>query len=108
MNCRIQVFDAEGRILTQIGRIGDSSGCFSRPKGVAVSPQGHIYVCDALFDNVQVFNADGRLLLPVGAAGNGPGEFGLPAGIAIARDQRIYIADCYNSRIQVLRYLGNE
>jgi DNA-binding beta-propeller fold protein YncE len=75
---------------------------------VAADTFGHIYVADAVFDNIQIFDLSGRLLLNLGEGGTGPGEFGLPAGIAIGADNRIYVADSYNRRVQVFQYLGQQ
>ena len=68
--------------------------------------QGHVYVADALFDNIQIFDAEGAFLLDVGSSGSTPGEFWLPSGLAIGRDNQIVVADTANRRVQVLRYLG--
>ena len=84
----------------------DGSGNLSRPKGVAVDHDGHIYVVDALFHALQLFDEQGNLLLPVGQRGTGRGEFYLPTGIFIDNRSEIYIADSHNQRVQILRYLG--
>jgi DNA-binding beta-propeller fold protein YncE len=73
---------------------------------VAVDGFGHVYVADALYDNLQIFDGKGRFLLDVGRAGPGPGEFWMPAGVAIGRNDEIYVADSYNGRVQVFRYVG--
>jgi DNA-binding beta-propeller fold protein YncE len=106
MNSRIQVFDTDGRFHGIIGSAGDGSGHFSRPKGVAVDRFGHVYVLDALFDNLQIIDQQGRFLLDVGEPGAGPGQFWMPAGITISGDQQIYVADSYNCRVQVFKFLG--
>ena len=70
--------------LTSFGKLGDGSGNFSKPKGIAVDSEGHIYVVDSHFDNVQIFDGDGNLLLVFGSSGNGTkANFILPAGIYI-------------------------
>jgi DNA-binding beta-propeller fold protein YncE len=106
LNSRIQVFSADGRFLRSIGSLGDGPGHFSRPKGVAVDQAGHIYVVDAVFNNVQIFDDQSRLLLDFGEAGSGPGQFGLPNGIAINSHNEIFVADAYNHRLQMFRYTG--
>ena len=73
---------------------------------MAVDSAGHVYVVDAVFNNVQVFNDQGRLLLDWGEAGSGPGQFGLPNGIAINSRNEIFVADAYNHRLQMFRYTG--
>ncbi|MCL4514925.1 MAG: 6-bladed beta-propeller [Firmicutes bacterium] len=105
LNFRVQVFTLDGRFESSFGRMGDGSGDFARPKGVAVDSAGHIYVVDALFDRVQIFDRDGRLLLPFGESGQGLGEFWLPTGIYIDEKDRIFVADSSNRRVEVFQYL---
>lgn len=105
LNYRLKTFDAEGVLLGAFGEEGNGPGTFARPKGVAVAPDGNIWVVDALFDNIQIFDGDGRLLLVIGGSGQMAGEFWSPAGIAIQGDI-VYVADTFNNRIQVLRNLG--
>ncbi len=105
MNFRIQAFSAEGDFLFALGQVGDSAGDFSKPKGVAVDSDGHIYAVDAAFDNVQILNRDGTPLLAFGSPGREAGEFWLPSGIWIDGRDRIYVADSFNQRIQVFQYM---
>ncbi|SJZ49614.1 6-bladed beta-propeller [Selenihalanaerobacter shriftii] len=106
MNFRVQIFDLKGDFISEFGHLGDSSGSFARPKGIAVDSEGHIYVVDALFGAVQIFNEEGKLLLVVGEKGTDLGQFWLPTGIHIDKQDNIYIADSYNHRIQIFKYLG--
>ncbi len=48
MNFRVQIFDAKGRFLRNFGQLGDGSGDFDKPKGIAVDSDGHIYVVEGL------------------------------------------------------------
>ena len=86
--------------------VGRGSGNLSRPKGVAVDRDGHIYVVDSMFHALQIFDQEGQLLLPIGQQGNAPGEFWLPVGVFLNDNDEIYIADSYNRRVLVFRYLG--
>ncbi len=108
MNARIQVFTADGEFLSSFGQPGDTFGTFAKPKGgVAVDRQGHVFVCDALFDAVQIFDAmGGQALLSFGGDnGTKPGQFWMPSGIYIDQQSYIYVADTYNRRVQVFRKL---
>jgi DNA-binding beta-propeller fold protein YncE len=105
MNFRVQVLGADGSFRSAFGKLGDGSGDFSQPKGIAVDSDGHIYVSDAHFDAVQIFSGEGRLLLGFGNTGRGPGEMSLPAGVFIDAQDRVYVADSYNNRVQVFQYL---
>jgi DNA-binding beta-propeller fold protein YncE len=78
---------------------------FARPRGVALDSEGHVYVVDAMFNNVQVFDLEGAILLAFGEYGRGVGQFWLPAGICIDENDTIYVSDSLNRRIQVFQYL---
>ncbi len=104
-NFRVQIFDPDGRFLGKFGSIGTGYGQFSKPKGIGVDSEGHVYVVDAAFNNVQIFNPEGRLLLHFGEFGNRPWQFWLPAGLSIDENDRIYVADQYNKRINIYQYL---
>jgi len=106
MNFRVQVLDPKGHFLLTFGKIGNVPGCFSRPKGIALDSEGHIYVTDAAFNNIQIFDKEGKLLLYFGNFGSGLADLRLPAGMFIDKDDRIYVADQLNHRIQVYHYLG--
>jgi DNA-binding beta-propeller fold protein YncE len=104
-NFRVQIFDADGKFVSKFGGIGTGFGQFSKPKGIGVDSEGHIYVSDAAFNNVQIFDQEGRLLLFFGEMGRRRGQFWLPAGLAVDAHDRIYVADQYNKRINVYQYL---
>lgn len=105
-NFRVQVFDADGGLITKFGNVGRGLGQFAKPKGIGVDSEGHVYVVDAAFNNVQIFDEQGQLLLFFGEMGNRPGQFWLPAGLYVDDQDQIYVADQYNRRINVYQYLG--
>ena len=107
MNFRIQKVDAKGHPLQSIGSIGNVTGSFSRPKGVAIDSEENLYVVDALFDNIQIFDKQGRFLMYWGESGTEAGSFWLPTGIAIDAQNRIWVADSYNRRIQIFKRVGD-
>ena len=108
MNFRIQVFDLDGMFRSNFGKLGDGTGDFSKPKGIAVDSEGHIYVVDAEFDVVQIFDKQGKLLLIFGGSGTQEGQFFLPAGIFIDEKDKIYVCDSYNSRVQIFQYIKEQ
>ena len=87
------------------GRPGDTLGNFSKPKGVSLDSDGHIYVVEGLYDTIVIFDQQGRLLLNFGSPGYELGQFWLATGIFIDAQDRIYVADSYNNRIQIFQYL---
>jgi hypothetical protein len=67
--------------------------------GVAVDPDGNVYVTDFLAARVWVFGAEGELRRALGRKGQGPGEFEAPTGPAIGPDGRLYVRDVYRVSI---------
>ena len=108
-----QVFklSAAGRVLMTLGKegiAGNGPDTFDRPTGVAVAPNGDIFVSDGHAPNqhnnarVMKFAKDGRFIKAWGHKGAGPGDFDEPHDIFIGGSQsRLYVADRRNNRIQV-------
>jgi DNA-binding beta-propeller fold protein YncE len=55
----IQVFDAQGKVLRQIGTVGTGDGQLADTGYMTVGPDGSIYVADYGNDRVEVFGPDG-------------------------------------------------
>lgn len=109
-NCRVQVFEADGRFVRSFGEQGTQPGKFVRPKGIALDSEGHVYVVDAAFNNFQILTSEGKPLLFVGSGGDQPGQFLLPAGIFIDRNDRLYVTEqrVSGGRLQIFQYLGEK
>jgi len=114
-NHRIQKLDAEGTLITAWGLFGqfgpgDASGqgAFYGPRGVAIDPDGLVYVTDTGNKRIQVFNPDGTFVFQWGGGGALAGYLDEPVGIALALGDSIlpaargiYVADTWNRRVQV-------
>jgi YYY domain-containing protein len=121
-NHRIQKFDSNGKFLLKWGEFinladpvsvatGGADVKFFGPRGVAIGPDGNVYVTDTGNKRVMVFTPDGQ---PVGEIGSqvtpektssgyaysGPNEFNEPVGIAADGAGNVYVADTNNKRIQ--------
>ena len=103
INCRVQLFDSEGRYLDQFGERGSGFGQFARPKDVVVDEVGFVYVTDAQFDNFQIYDVDFTLLTYIGSNGVGPGQFYGASGIDVRGDE-IAVVDQLGARVQVLKF----
>lgn len=89
------------------GNNGPGDGQFATPRGVAVGPDGSIYVADAGNHRIQAFNPDGEFLLEWGSEGVGDGEFNEPWGVAVGPDGTVYVADTWNHRVQAFTPTGD-
>lgn len=89
------------------GALGAAEGQFDGPRGVAVGPDGSVYVTDSRNHRVQQFTADGQFVRAWGRYGKVEdgtglegGFFNEPWGIAVGPDGAVYVADLWNHRIQ--------
>jgi len=106
MNNRVEIFDADGKFISEFGKHGDGPGYFARPKGIAVDCDGHIWVADQYQDRVQVYNREGQLLTYIGDVhASGLGQFRALVGIAIDKQNRVFTTEQYPGRMQMFRYI---
>jgi DNA-binding beta-propeller fold protein YncE len=93
-NHRVLQFDTDGKFLADFAVPG-------APGGIAVSPDGTLYVSLTMGgDRIVAFSPQGKLLRQWGKKGTGAGEFQYPAGLAVGPDGSLYVADNVNLRIQ--------
>jgi hypothetical protein len=107
----------DGKILMMLGRegvAGNGPDTFDRPTGVAIAPNGDIFVSDGHSPNkfgtarIVKFTKGGKFVKTWGHKGSAPGDFDEPHDIFLGGSQnRIYVADRRNSRIQVFDQDGN-
>ncbi len=66
LNGRVVKLGPDGVYESEFGKLGDTAGTLSRPKGVAVDATGNVFVSDGLMAAVSVFGPDGTYLGMIG------------------------------------------
>ena len=117
MGQEVLKLSADGKVLMVLGKqgvAGNGPDAFDRPTGVAIAPNGDIFVSDGHYPNkfgtarVVKFSEDGQFIKAWGRKGAAPGELDEPHDIFIGGSQnRVYVADRRNLRIQVFDQEGN-
>lgn len=112
---RISVYDETGTLADVIGMQGSEPGQFIRPNGVAIGPEGALYVADTWNYRIQQF-VDGESVVQFGQAG----EYGFaattdpvdgfwgPRDVAVDNQGRIYVSDTGNKRVRVYTIDGGD
>ncbi|MFZ3130431.1 MAG: cell wall-binding repeat-containing protein [Desulfosporosinus sp.] len=96
---------------------------FNEPSGLALGPDGNLYVADTGNQRIRVLSPQGEVTTLAGfgttpIAGSsyfkggfqdGPGlsaKFNFPSGIAVSTDGTVYVADTYNHRLREISKAG--
>jgi len=103
---RITKLDESGRFVKSWGREGQGPGELSRPRALALGPDGLLYVADACNHRVQVFTRDGELVRQFGESGTGPGQLAYPYDVAFGPDGSLFVAEYGNHRVQKFTAAG--
>ncbi len=99
---RVQVYTLAGaKLVRTIGKRGNGPGELNYPEGLAVGPDGKLYVVDALNFRYEVFDAEGKFLAAHGQIGQEPGSFARPKGIALDSEGHVYVSDAAFCNVQV-------
>lgn len=97
---RISKFSPDYALLGSWGSAGTGDGQFKAPGGLAIGPNGNIYVADKENNRIQVFTADGAFVTKWGSEGAAPGQFKYPGGVTVSNAGEVFVADTTNHRIQ--------
>ncbi len=95
------------------GTSGSTAGQFQSPRGLALAPDGSIYVADSRNHRIQHFAGDGKFLSSFGTYANyldvatPIGTFNEPWGVAVSPDGRwVYVTDTWNHRVEKFTAAG--
>ncbi|HJW84501.1 MAG TPA: SMP-30/gluconolactonase/LRE family protein, partial [Anaerolineae bacterium] len=83
-----------------------TAGDLNAPRGIAVAPDGSVYVADTGNSRIVKFDRAGKVLAtwggktPDGQTPPAPGIFNEPWGVAVDAQGNVYVADTWNHRIQ--------
>ncbi len=105
---KVKRYSKDGVWISSFGEYDRVPGSLAFPKGICVSSDRVLFVCDAAFANVQLFDRGGALLFMIGQTGSQPGEFLMPRNIYMDGSQRLYVADPYNNRVQIFQYASQD
>ena len=97
---RISKLDADGKLLIQWGSEGTEPGQFSRPRALALGPDGLLYVADACNHRIQVFERNGKLVRVWGSEGESRGQLKYPYDLAFDAAGQLFVAEFGNHRVQ--------
>ncbi len=82
------------------GGVGKGAGEFEHPQGIAVDPEGNVYVADTNNHRIQNFSSNGAFIKAFGKLGTGNGQFKEPNAVALDHEGNVYVTDTWNQRIQ--------
>ncbi|MBI4748121.1 MAG: hypothetical protein HY774_06500 [Acidobacteria bacterium] len=103
-NNRIQGYDGTNWTVIGVGTVGNGSGQFRLPEGVAFDATGRIYVADTGNNRIQWSTDSGATWADFATNGTGTNQVKAPQGLALDADGNLYVADAGNGR--VMRFTG--
>ena len=98
-NC-VTVFNTEGQFIKEFGSLGNNTGSFDRPSGIAIDSDNNIFVSDTLYHRIQKFSYEGEFILQFGSHGPKEGQLDSPWGMSLDRSGDLLVVDHLNNRVQ--------
>jgi DNA-binding beta-propeller fold protein YncE len=108
-NHRIQHLAPDGSVLQAWGAFGDATagqaagGTFNQPWGIALGPDGSVYVADTWNHRIQKFTPDGQFISMWGYFGQAeqPDAIWGPRDVYVDAEGRVFVTDTGNKRVVV-------
>ncbi len=104
---RINIFNANGTLVSTWGSSGEDLGQFSHPHGNEIEDENNqdvndvfVYIADQNNDRIQKFSKDGTLVTTWGEEGEGNGQFLHTHGIDLDSEGNVYVSDRDQPSIQ--------
>ena len=101
LNSRVQIFNAQGKHFSQIGRFGLHPGDLFRPNGLAINQQDFVFISDSYIGHISIFKA-GRFMGYLMDEHYKPLFFTTPVYLSLHND-RLLLVDAINNRIIQLK-----
>lgn len=102
----VQVFDkTSGKFLARFGGKGDGDHQLDKPEGIAVDPDGNIFVADYNTGFIKKYDASHKWLMTFSEYGSAPGQ-NMKSEFMDIRAGRLYMPDIGNHRVNVFDLSG--
>eukprot|EP00128_Syssomonas_multiformis_P009295 Colp12_sorted_trinity150504_noHs@33248 len=104
---RIQVLTLDNLPVSTFGMEGSGVGQFDSPMGIAIGPEGNVYVADMFNHRVQVFSRSFEFVRVIGCEANSAdATLDGPVDVDVDEGGLVYVADRGNRRIAVFSQDG--
>ncbi|HEY6758997.1 MAG TPA: NHL repeat-containing protein [Baekduia sp.] len=107
---RVAAFDTGGHLLASIGDgQGAGPGQLNFPYGVAIDPQGRVFVADDMNQRIVRYSTPAtkyQYKARWGSYGTGPGQLAYPRGLATNPAGELFVANTGNDRVDVFDASG--
>ena len=102
----IRQYDADGRLLRDVGARGAAPGRLNYPTGLWLDPPADLLVADTLNFRIQRLGPDGHVRELFGRPGDGSGGFGRPKGVAADRAGHVWVTDGMHNAVHLFDRSG--